>query len=103
MPSPSTGQQQPCIIAAPATAAICRRPTAETLQAMMKVCKQQAEQAKVTVRHGRQQALQEVKRIASEDQRKRVEREVQKLTDEIVASIDRLVQEKERSIREHSS
>eukprot|EP00887_Chlorella_sp_A99_P006226 scaffold3.g6226.t1 len=79
------------------------RPTAETLAAMGKVCKQQAEAAKVTVRHARQQAMHGAKAAASEDERKRLEREVQKLTDEFVAEIDALVAAKERSIREHSS
>lgn len=70
---------------------------------MAKVCKQQAEAAKVTVRHARQQAMHAAKSAASEDERRRAEREVQKLTDDFVAAIDQLVVEKERSIREHSS
>ena len=49
-------------------------------------------------------ALDEVKKNAvSEDERRRVEKEVQKLTDEFSATIDRLVAEKEKSISLHSS
>ncbi len=51
-----------------------------------------------------QAAMDEVKKNApSEDERRRVEKEVQKLTDDFIAEIDRLVQEKEKSISLHSS
>ncbi len=48
--------------------------------------------------------MDEVKRSApSEDERHRVEKEVQKLTDEFIAEADRLFQEKEKSITLHGS
>lgn len=52
----------------------------------------------------RQVALDEVKRSApSEDEQRRVEKEVQRLTDDFVAEVDKLVREKEKSITLHSS
>lgn len=80
------------------------RPTQETMQAMMKVCKSEGEQAKVSVRHARKAAMDEVKKAGlSEDERHRIEKEVQKLTDDFVGQIDRIVQDKEKSITMHSS
>lgn len=48
--------------------------------------------------------MDEVKRSApSEDERHRIEKEVQRLTDDFIAEIDRLFHEKEKSITLHSS
>lgn len=79
------------------------RPTIESIDAMMKVCKVEGEQAKVTVRHARKLAMDAAKKLGSEDERKRVEREVQRLTDEFVKEVDGMVAHKEKSIRSHDS
>ncbi|EFN54273.1 hypothetical protein CHLNCDRAFT_135841 [Chlorella variabilis] len=79
------------------------RPTIESLEAMMKVCKVEGEQAKVSVRHARKLAMDAAKKLGSEDERKRVEREVQKLTDEYVREVEGAVQRKEKSIKSHDS
>ena len=51
-----------------------------------------------------QTAMDEVKKAGlSEDERHRVEKEVQKLTDDFISEVDRLYQEKEKSITLHSS
>ena len=71
---------------------------------MAKVCKTEGETAKVSVRHARKAAMDAAKRqLSSEDERKRVEREVQKLTDDFVARVDALVAAKEKSLRSHDS
>lgn len=43
------------------------------------------------------------KRAVSEDERHRVEKEVQRLTDDFIATIDQHVRDKERSITLHTS
>lgn len=61
----------------------------ETLAAMAKVCRVEGEAAKVSVRHARKAAMDAAKRLASEDERKRAEREVQKLTDAYIEQVGR--------------
>jgi len=56
---------------------------------MAKVCKVEGEQAKVTVRHARKLAMDAAKKLAGEDERKRAEKEVQKLTDSFIAQVGR--------------
>ena len=65
------------------------RPTMETLAAMAKVCRVEGEAAKVSVRHARKAAMDAAKRLGSEDERKRAEREVQKLTDAYIEQVGR--------------
>ena len=51
-----------------------------------------------------QTAMDEVKKAGlSEDERHRVEKEVQKLTDDFIVEVERLYHEKEKSITLHSS
>lgn len=79
-----------CLAALPHTAAPppLRRPTQETLAAMMKVCRVEGEAAKVSVRHARKTAMDTAKKAGgSEDARKRVEKEVQKLTDDYIKEV----------------
>lgn len=45
------------------------------------------EQAKVSVRHARKLAMDAAKKLASEDERKRVEKEVQRITDDYIAQV----------------
>ncbi|PSC69617.1 ribosome recycling factor [Micractinium conductrix] len=79
------------------------RPTAETLAAMIKVCRAEAENAKVSVRHARKAAMDAAKKLASEDERKRVEKEVQKLTDDYIAQVESVMTKKEAAIKSHDS
>ena len=70
---------------------------------MMKVCKVEGETAKVSVRHARKLAMDAARRLASEDEKKRAEKEVQKLTDDFIARVESMIQGKEKSIRNHDS
>lgn len=54
---------------------------------MAKVCRVEGEAAKVSVRHARKAAMDAAKALASEDERKRAEREVQKLTDAYIEQV----------------
>lgn len=53
-----------------------RRPTRETLAAMEKLLRSEGEAAKVAIRHARKRALDAVKELDSEDDRKQLERKV---------------------------
>ena len=62
-----------------------------------------AENNKVAVRNLRREALDEVKKLKkdnaiSEDDEKRYENEIQKLTDEAIKKIDELLAQKEKDI-----
>jgi ribosome recycling factor len=70
---------------------------------MLKVCRAEGEQARVSVRHARKLGMDAAKRLAGEDERKRAEREVQRLTDEYVAEVEAAIDRKEKSIRSHDS
>lgn len=68
-----------------------------------KLIKKMAEDGRVAVRHVRRDAMEELKKIQkageiSEDDLKRGEQEVQKLTDQYSAEIDRIVASKEKDI-----
>lgn len=78
-------------------------PTAETLAALGKVCRAEGEAAKVAVRHVRKGAMEAAKGLASEDERRRLEREAQTLTDKYVAEVERLVEAKQKDIAAHNS
>ena len=43
------------------------------------------------------------RKLASEDEKKRAEKEVQKLTDDFIARVESMIQGKEKSIRNHDS
>ncbi len=51
------------------------------------MAKVEGEQAKVSVRHARKLAMDGAKKLASEDERKRVEKEVQRVTDEYITQV----------------
>lgn len=78
-------------------------PTSETLAAMAKVCKAEGETAKVSVRHARKLALDLIKGIPSEDARRRMEKEVQQLTDKFIAEAEQMVAMKQKDITKHNS
>lgn len=79
------------------------RPTAETMAAMGKVCKAEGETAKVSVRHVRKVAMEAAASLASEDEQRRAEKEVQMLTDKVVADIEAFVASKQKDIAAHNS
>ena len=70
---------------------------------MTKLARNEGEASKVAVRNLRRDANEAVKRLvkdkeASEDDQKRSEADIQKLTDKFIAEIDVLVSEKEKDI-----
>ena len=77
--------------------------TEERRKELTKVVKTEAEGAKVAVRNLRRDANEQFKKLVkdktiSEDDERRGQDEVQKLTDKFVAEIDKLVAEKEKEI-----
>jgi ribosome recycling factor len=77
--------------------------TAERRQELVKVVKGEAEDAKIAVRNVRRDANESLKKMlkdkaCSEDEERRVQDEVQKLTDKFVIEIDKLVADKEKEI-----
>ncbi len=76
---------------------------AERRQELVKVAHKYAEQAKVAVRHVRRDGMEELKKAekdgdVSQDDSRRLAEQVQKLTDDKVAEIDRMVSAKEQEI-----
>ncbi|WP_354682298.1 ribosome recycling factor [Cupriavidus necator] len=77
--------------------------TEERRKELTKVVKGEAEGAKIAVRNLRRDANEQFKKLVkdkaiSEDDERRGQEEVQKLTDKYVAEIDKLVAEKEKEI-----
>lgn len=77
--------------------------TEERRKELAKVVKSEGEDAKVAIRNARRDANEQLKKLAkdkdiSEDDERRSQDEVQKLTDKFVAEVDKLVQEKEKEI-----
>jgi ribosome recycling factor len=77
--------------------------TEERRKDLAKLVKHEGENAKVAVRNIRRDAIAHLKALLkeseiSEDEDKRSEAEVQKLTDKSIADIDRLVAEKEKEL-----
>ncbi|MBM3338258.1 MAG: ribosome recycling factor, partial [Betaproteobacteria bacterium] len=75
--------------------------TGDRRKEMVKLCKSEAEDAKIAVRNIRRDANEALKKLLkdkaiSEDDERRAQDEVQKLTDKFVAEIDKLVAEKEK-------
>lgn len=80
--------------------------TEERRKEFVKVAKNAAEQARVAIRNIRRDANDELKKSQkasdiSEDDEKRLEDAVQKLTDKSVEEINTLLEEKEKEILEH--
>lgn len=61
-----------------------------------------AEEGRVAIRHARHEALNRIKKLekTSEDEKARADKEVQKLTDEHTAAIDKLLASKEAELME---
>ena len=79
--------------------------TEERRKEMVRVLHKMAEEGRVAVRHARQEANKEIKRRQqehelSEDEARRQMDEIQKLTDEYVGRIDKLLEAKEREVME---
>lgn len=79
--------------------------TEERRLEMVKLIKRMAEDAKISVRNARRDAndhlkLLEKEKEITEDEHKRSEKNVQQLTDEFIAAIDVVVQNKEREVME---
>ena len=77
----------------------------ERRKEMTKVVRQEGEQAKIAIRNLRRDANDAIKKLvkdkeATEDEKKRSEAEIQKVTDKHVADIDALVAGKEKDIME---
>lgn len=77
--------------------------TEERRKELTKVVKHEGEGAKIAIRNLRRDANEHVKKLvkektASEDDQKRSEAEIQKLTDKHIALVDQLVQAKEQDI-----
>lgn len=79
--------------------------TEERRKDLVKLCKKFAEDGRIAVRNVRRDALEHLKKMEkeehlSEDDRKRAENEVQKLTDKYIKLIDELLEHKEKEIME---
>ncbi len=77
--------------------------TEERRKELIKVAHKMAEEARIAIRNLRREALEKFKNAKknkeiSEDDYQRLEKEVQKLHDEYIKSIDKLLEEKEKEI-----
>ena len=77
--------------------------TEERRKDLAKQVKKIAEDARVAVRMGRRDANEEVKKalkdkMISEDENKKLETEIQKMTDDYIKKVDQVADEKEKSI-----
>ena len=77
--------------------------TEERRKEMVKLCKGEAEDAKIAVRNIRRDANEQLKKLVkdkaiSEDDERRASDDVQKLTDKFVVDIDKLTAEKEKEV-----
>jgi ribosome recycling factor len=77
--------------------------TEERRKEMVKLVKSEAEDAKIAIRNIRRDANEGLKKLlkektCSEDDERRAQDEVQKLTDKFVAEVDKLVADKEKEI-----
>ena len=77
--------------------------TEERRKEMVKLCKSEAEDAKIAVRNVRRDGNEQLKKLIkdksiSEDDERRAQDDVQKMTDKAVVDIDKLVAEKEKEV-----
>lgn len=71
----------------------------ERRQELTKVAGKYAEQARVSIRNVRRDGMDDIKKgDDSEDDQKRMSDEVQKLTDEVIGKVDKLLEDKEKDI-----
>ncbi|MCB1215597.1 MAG: ribosome recycling factor [Deltaproteobacteria bacterium] len=79
--------------------------TEERRKDLVKLVKKYGEEAKVAVRHHRREAMDKLKKLEkdkelSEDDGKRLEEKIQKLTDSFVSKVDQILEKKEKDILE---
>ncbi|MCA9780255.1 MAG: ribosome recycling factor, partial [Candidatus Eremiobacteraeota bacterium] len=75
--------------------------TEERRREYVKVVKAKAEEAKISIRQARRDALEELKKADfPEDHQKRIEDEVQKMTDKFTEKIDTATKAKEKELME---
>jgi len=76
--------------------------TEERRKELVKIVRKLAEEGRIGVRHGRTEALNQIKKVehVSDDDKKHVEKDVQKLHDESIEHIEQLVKSKEEEIME---
>jgi ribosome recycling factor len=77
--------------------------TEERRKELTKVVRSEGEDAKIAVRNVRRDANEQLKKLvkdklASEDDERRAQDEIQKLTDKFIADVDRMVADKEKEI-----
>jgi ribosome recycling factor len=77
--------------------------TEERRKEMVKLVKTEAEDAKIAIRNIRRDANEGLKKLVkdkaiSEDEERRAQEDIQKLTDRFVADVDKLVAEKEKEV-----
>jgi ribosome recycling factor len=77
--------------------------TEERRKDLIKILKNMGEKAKVSIRNIRREANEELKtklknKVISEDENKNFEKSIQKLTDENIANIDKILSDKEKEI-----
>lgn len=77
--------------------------SAERRQEFIKIVRKMAEDGRVAIRHVRRDAMEQLKKEAKsggvgEDAEKHAEKELQKLTDEYIAKVDRHLEHKEKEI-----
>lgn len=76
------------------------RPTKQGIENMIKLCHQEVEKAKVAIRQARHKALERARKaLDSEEEKKRAEKEVQKLHDKFIAEVDGMKQAKDKDLR----
>ncbi|KAF6260617.1 ribosome recycling factor domain-containing protein [Scenedesmus sp. NREL 46B-D3] len=82
------------------------RVTKDTIEKMIKLVAAEAEGAQQSIRRARQKGMEAIKKAfkgASADDKKRTEKEFQKLHDQFVADVERLTKMKDAELREHVS
>lgn len=72
--------------------------TEERRKQVTKIVKELAEQAKIRIRQDRQSANDEAKEIAEEDEKERVQKELQHLVDQVNMHIDESAKQKEKEV-----
>lgn len=77
--------------------------TEERRKELVKVVRSAAEDARIAIRNVRRDSNQDLKemlkeKMVSEDEQKRGEQDIQKLTDQSVAEVDRMMEEKEKEM-----
>jgi ribosome recycling factor len=77
--------------------------TEERRKELVKAARHYAEEGRIAIRNIRREALEKLKKLAkelhlSEDDTKRAEAEIQKITDEFIAKVDELLEKKEAEI-----